>query len=473
MSSQAAAVIDYVQLSAQIFVIPLEPERFIVYAPLRRAAFVADDHTVDFLAVLRDGFIDREADPDGSLIGFLRQIEIVDGGPEPLPVTVFAGPPKPTTVTLFLTTACNLRCTYCYASAGEIPLESMSLDVATRGIDFVAANALEKGEACFEIAYHGGGEPTVHWRVLTQSLEYARRKAAQLGLQARASSATNGVMTDGQLDWVVRNLDGVSLSFDGSPQAHDRHRLTVLGQASSGRVMHAMRFFDAAGFPYGVRVTVTADEIAALPDSIDFLCANFHPRRVQVEPVYNLGRWSGAPSAETELFVAAYRAAQKRALRSGFEIGYSAARVGYLTNHFCGVSQDGFALSPAGDVSGCYEVFSRGSPWADVFFYARPAGGDAGYRFELPVLNNLRAQAVGGRAFCAGCFAGWTCAGDCYHKSLNVGGRGEFAGSDRCHITRELTKDQILAKIAAAGGLFWHEGSVGPAGHTAGKEFLS
>jgi uncharacterized protein len=56
---------------------------------------------------------------------------------------------------------------------------------------------------------------------------------------------------------------------------------------------------------------------------------------------------------------------------------------------------------------------------------------------------------------------------------LNVGGRGEFAGSDRCHITRELTKDQILAKIAAAGGLFWHEGSVGPAGHTAGKEFLS
>jgi hypothetical protein len=34
---------------------------------------------------------------------------------------------------------------------------------------------------------------------------------------------------------------------------------------------------------------------------------------------------------------------------------------------------------------------------------------------------------------------------------------GEFVGSDRCHITRELTKDQILERIANAGGLFWHE----------------
>jgi uncharacterized protein len=76
------------------------------------------------------------------------------------------------------------------------------------------------------------------------------------------------------------------------------------------------------------------------------------------------------------------------------------------------------------------------------------------------VLNNLRDLSVQQREFCQGCFAKWTCAGDCYHKALTISGPGEFQGSDRCHITRELTKDQLLEKIAASGGLFWHEGRI-------------
>jgi len=81
----------------------------------------------------------------------------------------------------------------------------------------------------------------------------------------------------------------------------------------------------------------------------------------------------------------------------------------------------------------------------------------------LPVLNNLRQQAVQHRAYCQECFAKWSCAGDCYHKALTVNGAGKFAGSDRCHVTRELTKDQILANIAASGGLCWHEPYAGHA----------
>ncbi len=72
-------------------------------------------------------------------------------------------------------------------------------------------------------------------------------------------------------------------------------------------------------------------------------------------------------------------------------------------------------------------------------------------------MNHLRRQSVEHRPYCQGCFAKWSCGGDCYHKSLTVNGAGEFSGTDRCHITRELTKDQIVEMIAAHGGLFWHE----------------
>jgi uncharacterized protein len=458
-------------LSAEVFSIPLEHDEYLVYAPLRRAAFVTTGQVVNFLADLQAGIFDASADPDGSFVKFLRQLKIVDAGPEALPITTFSGDPAPIAVTLFLTTACNLRCTYCYASAGDTPVRSMGLEVAKRGIDFVAANALKRKSPHFEIAYHGGGEPTVNWRIMVESLEYARQKAAQVGLRVQAFSATNGVLTDAQIDWLIANLNGVSVSFDGLPSVHDKHRLTVLGKGSSDRVIHSLRRFDAADFPYGLRMTVTADQIARLPDSVEYICANFRPRRIQVEPAYKMGRWQDAPSAETGEFIAAFRAAQLRARRFGHALYFSAARLGVLTNHFCGVTQDSFALSPDGNVSACYEVFSEDDSWASTFFYGQPDKVKGGYQFNLPVLNNLRRQAVQYREYCQGCFAKWTCAGDCYHKSLTVDGEAEFTGSDRCHITRELTKDLILAKITNAGGLFWSEPSpTGADAMAAGKE---
>jgi uncharacterized protein len=251
----------------------------------------------------------------------------------------------------------------------------------------------------------------------------------------------------------------------------DRHRPLVSGKGSSDRVIHTIRRFDEVGFPYGLRMTVTADQIPQMADSVEFVCATFRPRRIQVEPAYQIGRWANAPSAETEEFIAGYREAQGRAARHGTEIVYSAARVGVLTNHFCAVSRDNFALSPDGNVSACYEVFSEDNDWADVFFYGKPDDDDDGYSFDLERLGHLRNQAVQHRDYCQGCFAKWNCAGDCYHKSLTVNGELEFAGSDRCNITRELTKDQILARIAASGGLFWHEEQ--PAAAAAGGKELT
>jgi uncharacterized protein len=355
-----------------------------VYAPLRRTAFVANARVVNFVADLQAGKLELSADPDGVLAQFLRDLEIVDAAPEILPILTVEGDPAPTMLTLFLTTACNLRCTYCYASAGDTPVRSMSLGVATRGIDFVLANAVKKGVESIEVAYHGGGEPTANWRTMTDSLAYARRKAAEAGLNVEAFSATNGVLTDEQIDWMIANLDGVSLSFDGLPEVHDRHRLTVLGNGSSQQVMFMMRRFDAAGFSYGLRMTVTADQIPNLPASVEFVCAEFGPDRILVEPSYQLGRWSEAPTAETEEFIGAFREAQARAHRLGREIEYSAARVGTLTNHFCGISRDSFALSPDGNVSACYEVFSEDNPWADKFFYGQPEARGPGYVFDLP-----------------------------------------------------------------------------------------
>ena len=443
------------RVSAETFSIPIEEGRYLIYAPLRSAAFVANAAAVNVLADLQEGRYDAMADPDGGILRLLRSLDIVDGGREPTPITEFRGTPEPTAVTLFLTTACNLRCTYCYASAGDTPARSMPLSVAKHGIDFVIANAMRQNAPGIQIAYHGGGEPTVNWDTLTGSLDYARERSGQCGVTVHASLATNGVLNDARIDWILANISDVSLSFDGTPDVHDRHRPTVGGRGSSARVMRTLERFDAADFPYGLRMTVTADQIERLPDSVAYVCEHFRPRRILVEPSYQLGRWQEAPSAETAAFIAAYREAQARARLLGRDINFSGARLGLLTNHFCGISQDSFSLSPDGNVSACYEAFSEDQPLANLFFYGKP---DAeAYAFNLPVLEHLRGQAVQHRGHCQGCFAKWSCGGDCYHRAQHASPGTEFKGTDRCHIIRDLTKDQILDRIAAAGGWFWHE----------------
>ncbi|MFN0216594.1 MAG: radical SAM protein [Saprospiraceae bacterium] len=472
MQRKSTAIKTAPVLSAEIFIIPLEKGSYIVYAPLRQAAFVGNTQVVNFLADLQRGVYNDTVDKDGSLEEFLRNLEILDAGEENLPITVFSGDPEPTSVTLFLTTACNLRCTYCYASAGDTPLRHMNIEVAKKGINFVMANALKKGEKNIEIAYHGGGEPTVNWKIMTESLAYAKDKAGELGLQVSAASASNGVLSDRQIDWVVQNLNGVSLSYDGLPEVQDKHRITASGKGSSDKVLHTMRRFDEAGFAYGIRMTVTDDLIAHLPASIEFICSQFKPQRIQVEPAYQMGRWREAPSAESQAFIEAYREASCIAKSHNQEITFSGARLGLLTNHFCGITQDSFCLSPDGNVSACYEVFSEDAEWSDTFFYGKPVLGKDDYSFNLPVLNKLRQQAIQHRDFCRGCYAKWSCGGDCYHKSLTVNGSDEFQGTDRCHIIREFTKDQILERIVQSGGLFWHEPPNAFRQSSSGKELL-
>ena len=446
-------------LCREIFTIPCGPDRHIVYAPLQQAAFVANARTVNLLAALRDGSCACDAEGNSSLIECLRRIGVFDSRDEAPPEALVSGSPVPTTVSLFLTTACNLRCTYCYAQAGDKPSRQMSMETAKRGIDFASSNAESTARSSFEVAYHGGGEPTINWHVLVGSWEYGQQRAHELGLEMRAGLATNGVLDEEQVEWIVEHLNGVTVSFDGYPAAHDTHRVTAAGLGSSDRVMETIERFEAAGMDYGIRMTVTHDQIPRLPASVEFICRHFQPDEIQVEPAYRMGRWAASPSAETEGFIAAYRESQRRAAGHGQVLRFSAARLDTLTNHFCNVSQDSFALSPDGNVSACYEAFSEDDQFADVFFYGSPDVRTNGYVFDDSRLTRLRDQVVQRQKFCQGCFAKWHCAGDCYYKSLTVCGRGEFTGTDRCHISRELIKDQILARIAQSGGLFWHNTS--------------
>jgi len=457
LATQSAPAADLPRPVDELFVVPTDADdAYLVYAPLRSTAVLLNADAVNLLADLRDGVAPPATEAAAQLVELLRRLELVDAQPVAPVFESYRGEPTPTHVTLFLTTACSMRCSYCYASAGDTPLENMKLPVAQSGIDFIVANALRLGVNDISVAWHGGGEPTVNWPVLRNSYHYARELADRHGLALRAGLASNGAFKPEQAEWIVQHLSGCSISLDGDPETQDRHRPMANGLGSSERVERTLRCFDAHRFPYALRVTVTSDRILTLPRSIEYICERFAPQSIQVEPAYPMGRWRNAPSAETAGFIRAFRRADAVARRYGRSLTFSAARAGTISPHFCGVTQDSFALSPRGGVSACFEVFSERSEQAPHFFYGE-AGADGGYRFDLVKLDGLRAQTVNRNPYCDGCFARWSCSGDCLHKNRGLYADEPFAGSDRCHIIRELTKDQILRRIEAAGGLFWKQ----------------
>ena len=180
---------------------------------------------------------------------------------------------------LLMTNRCNLGCTYCYANAGKRPPRDLSLPIATRVIDAACENAQAAGEESFSLAFHGGGEPTVHWTVFTHAVAYARRKP----IPCHVSLSTNGVWTPAQRRFILDQVQNVSLSFDGIQDVQDQQRPRSDGTGSFATVMESIRALEDAGLAYGIRATAPAETLHRLPECVAFLCDQTKAQAIQVE----------------------------------------------------------------------------------------------------------------------------------------------------------------------------------------------
>lgn len=171
-------------------------------------------------------------------------------------------------LSIYISSICNLRCTYCALSSGRLNIDKedlvIDLPFAYKGIDDFFRDFPSRG-----VRFYSSGEVTTQMDTFKKITEYIKGKNepnTYLELQ------TNGFFSDETSNWIENNMDFVWISFDGLPVYQDKNRPTANGRKTSDVVVNNIKkFSDSNIIDIGIRVTLTPEMLDHQIEIIDYL----------------------------------------------------------------------------------------------------------------------------------------------------------------------------------------------------------
>ena len=264
-------------------------------------------------------------------------------------------------------------------------------------------------------------------------------------------SATNGVIPENKLDWIIDNFDYLTLSLDGFEEIQNSQRPLKNGKGSYGLVMNTIRRLNEAGFRFGIRSTITLDSVSKMPKILEFLhsvapnCESFH-----LEPLFECGRCTstGASSPSSEDFLKYSIETRRKAEELGIEVHYSGSQLENIQDVFCGATGKNFFITPQGNVTTCLEVSRENDPHAEYFFVGKYNSETKQFDLFEDRLDLLRSRTVARMDGCGDCYSKYNCAGDCLAKALiSSGDIFDSTNNPRCVANKGLLLDEIESKL--------------------------
>ncbi|GAB4560289.1 MAG: hypothetical protein Kow0047_06820 [Anaerolineae bacterium] len=336
------------------------------------------------------------------------------------------------TAWLHVTNACPLACRYCYV---EKAADSMDEATGVAAIASLVETAASHGFRRLKLKY-AGGEPMIRFDLVQILHDAARRRCDDAKLQLDEVVLTSGVGLTRERLTAIRNADmRVMISLDGLDGGHDAQRPLQSGAGSSPLVIEAVEAALATGVRPHLSITITALNLATLPDVVDFALDRDLPFH------FNFYR---PPAHQDEL--EPNHAALIQALRQAFDCiarrpprwnvwGTLLDRVVMETphQHACGAGRDYVVIDHRGQVHRCH---------MDM---AHPVGTVQRIDLLEPVRQadaHFANAAVDDRPLCRECRWRYMCAGGCPLMAYRATGRWD-ARSPYCDVYRALLPDLV------------------------------
>ncbi|MBR5513156.1 MAG: radical SAM protein [Ruminococcus sp.] len=161
---------------------------------------------------------------------------------------------------IWLTEACNLKCTYCYESNKS--MKYMQKDTIERTIEFICRKSVGM-DSCI-INFHGGEPLLAFDNILYFVSEFNKR-----GVSAVYSLTTNGVLLDEEkIKRFYENKIYLSLSLDGNAEVNDKCRISCDGKGTYEKVAVKIPLIMKYYPELRIRMTVTPETSIHLFDSV-------------------------------------------------------------------------------------------------------------------------------------------------------------------------------------------------------------
>ena len=351
---------------------------------------------------------------------------------------------------LHIAHACNLNCSYCFASQGKYHGERalMSLEVGKRALDFLIENSGKRRN--LEVDFFGG-EPLLNFGVVKELVAYARSIEKDHGKNFRFTLTTNGMLIDDDvIDFANRECANVVLSLDGRKEIHDRFRVDYEGRGSFDTIVPKFKkLVDAReGKNYYMRGTFTHANPDFLEDIKVMLDLGFN--ELSMEPVVCApGDPAELNEQDTAIVKEQYEKLAELMLerhREGkpftfyhYMIDLTGGPCIYKRISGCGSGTEYMAVTPNGDLYPCHqfvgeEKYKLGNIYDGVTNCAAQC--------EFAACN------VYSRAECRDCWARLYCSGGCaanaYHATGSVSGVYEKG----CDLFKKRMECAIMLEIA-------------------------
>jgi uncharacterized protein len=322
--------------------------------------------------------------------------------------------PSPQSISLNVSSSCNLSCSYCYAARGNFggaQPTPMSWDVARGAIDQLLSSADPRVPVTVGFL---GGEPFVNRSLIHQAVHYAAMAARRTGIDIRFSVTTNGTLLRAADIALLRSHRfAVTVSVDGGASVQDSQRPVAGGQSQSSfeRLQRATASLLAnpGMAQVAARATVLASDLdmAARFDAIvglGFVEVGFSPLRVTRGGAGALqdGHWATYLDA---LILLARQGGEIRL--TNFAIALKQLHRGAASPYPCGAGGGYFSVAADGTWYACHRAIGNAE---------YRLGDNTGLVTERRVAF-LKDRHVHAQDDCRSCWARYLCSGGCHQES--------------------------------------------------------
>jgi len=297
------------------------------------------------------------------------------------------------------------------------------------------------------VVFHGGGEPTLSWRLIDHVQPMIQEVAKAKGIPYFRYLATNGMISAKRIEWVKNSFDLVGLSCDGPPEIHDHQRPTqnetIKGSVT---VVKTGKELIKAQIPLQIRVTITKSTAGRQAEICEYLINTFGAIPIHIEPVYIGGRATEKDAitvVNAQIFIESYKEAAALAQKSGTTWQLSGSRVNEIHTAYCNIFRNVLQVVPGNVATACFKQTNEEKSNHFGLTIGHFRKESQSFVFDNARISSLQEKYLIPKR-CNDCFIKLQCTLGCPSHCLLL---GDIENEEYCEIHQSIAYGEILKRI--------------------------